>query len=175
LSHTVEIPGGTAVLLEATEMTPRRIRAMEVIQYQHSGLMAKLARNDELTTAAAKAAEDAGTEPEPVPDLDVTEDEANVLLRMKDATLYAQLASWTLDIPRPETVDAVQDIPLDVYTALTTAIMQSRVTPDTDPASFEPNDVTVADDAAPFPSSGSSNDPLPQETSPESPSTPETV
>jgi hypothetical protein len=141
LSHTVEIPGGTAELLDATEMTPRRIRAMEVIQFQHPDLMAKLSQQDETSNP------------------DVNEDEANVLLRMKDATLYAQLASWTLDIPRPETVDAVQDIPLDVYNALTAAIMEARVTPDTDPNSFEPNDITVADDAAPFPSSGLSKNP----------------
>lgn len=160
--YTVEIPGGTADLLEATEMTPRRVRAMEVVQYQAPSLTDKLVRQNAEHTAAvaaeAAAAKAEGREPGtvPVPGMDdLTEHEADILLRMQDATLYAQLASWTLSIPRPETVDAVQDIPLDVYQALSAAVQAGKPAPAADPNSFEPNDVTVADDASPFPSSGS--------------------
>lgn len=163
MSYTVDIPGGTATLLEASEMTPRRTRAMEVVQFRYPSLMRKLAAQAEAEAAAAKAVEGTDAAPAEVPDPELSEAEAEVLGLMQDATVYAQLASWTLDIPRPETVDAVQDIPLGVYQALKAAIQAGRVDPATDPNSFEPNDATVQDDASPFPNSASSDSTLPAE------------
>jgi len=159
--HTVNIPGGTAELLDLEDMTPRRTRAMDVIQFRYPALMAKLTRQEIEHQANVAAAQAAGQPVPDMPDPHLSEAEAEALALMENATIYAQLGSWTLDIPRPETVDAVQDMPLSVYNALKIAIMEARVTPDTDPASFEPNDVTVADDASPFPSSGSSGESSP--------------
>lgn len=161
--HTVEIPGGTAELLDVEDMTPRRSRALEVVQYRYPTLMQRLAQQDaDYEAAKAKAKKD-GTEAPAMPDAHLTESEAEGLALMQDATIYAQLGSWTLDIPRPQTLDQVQDMPLQVYNALKLAIMAGRSKPDEDPLSFEPNDVTVADDASPFPNSGNSGGPLPAE------------
>ncbi|GGH93742.1 hypothetical protein ACFFGR_09165 [Arthrobacter liuii] len=154
MSITVTIPGGTAEILTPDELTPRRQRAVQVVALQAAPLIKKM------QSAGTLNLPDGSVKPNPdatagMPDVNLTEDEANLFFRIQDASIYTHLKSWTLDIPRPETIDAVQDIPSPVYDALSTAInTQAPVQ-----AQFEPSETTLEDKGSPFGESGASPTP----------------
>ncbi|QAY16126.1 hypothetical protein SEA_SONALI_13 [Arthrobacter phage Sonali] len=153
MSYTVEIPGGTAELLEPEELTPRRQRAVQVIALQSGPLMKKMeaAGSMKLPDGTVKESKDATLDD--LPEVELTEREATLFFKIQDATIYAHLQSWTLDIARPQTIDEVQDIPGPVYDALSEAINQREEAAKAE--SFEPNEVTLEEPASPF---GSSSD-----------------
>lgn len=158
MSKTIDIPGGTAEILTPDEMTPRRNRAVQVIALQAGPVLKKMQSAGSLTLPDGTVKEN--PDAADLPDVELTESEAAMFFKITDATIYANLKSWTLTLPdgtprpRPETVDAVQDIPQDVYDALSAAINSQQAASTAD--RFEPNDATVADPASPFGSSGDS-------------------
>lgn len=146
MSVTVTIPGGTAELLTPEEMTPRRQRVTQVIALQASPLMKKLNSAGTLKMPDGTVKDNPEAAVENLPDVELTEREANLFFSITDASIYAHLKSWTLDIPRPETIDAVQDMPSPVYDALSAAI--NAMKPVT--AQFEASTETVEDESSPF-------------------------
>lgn len=151
---TVDIPGGTADLYQRNELTARRNRAIEVVALQSSSVVAKVQKAGAATTPtgevvtadANQAAADA------LANVELSEKEAAVFFRIQDANIYAYLKSWTLAEPLPETIDAVQDIPLDVYEALREHV--NKVTAPVPAESFEPNDASLENTESPSGSSG---------------------
>lgn len=149
MSYEVQIPGGTAELLERTELTARRQRAIEVITLQSPSLIKKMNSAGKVKTPDGQVIDNPdGTDN--LPEIELDEKEATLFFRIQDATLYAMLKSWTLPQPTPETVDAVQDLPAPVYAALMQGVQDA---PSTAAASFGPNDASVEDKGSPFGSS----------------------
>jgi hypothetical protein len=148
MSYTVTIPGGTAELLERTELTARRQRAIEVITLQSPSLIKKMNSAGKVKTPDGQVIDNPDTtDADALPEIELDEKEATLFFRIQDATLYAMLKSWTLPQPTPETVDAVQDLPAPVYAALMQGVKDA---PSSDAASFAPNDASVEDKASPF-------------------------
>jgi hypothetical protein len=164
LSITIPVPGGEAELLTTDEMTPRRQRATQVIALQASPLMKKLNQAKTLTLpdGTTKANPAAGVDS--LPDVELSESEANLFFKITDASIYAHLKSWTLTNPdgtplaRPDSIDAVQDIPSPVYDALSAAINAMPQVAE----QFEASDRTVPDQSSPFGGSASSPTDSPQ-------------
>ena len=152
MSITVQIPGGTAELLTPEEMTPRRQRVTQVIALRASPLMKKLNNAGTLKLPDGTVKDNPDAAVQNLPDVELTESEANLFFSITDASIYAHLKSWTLTGPdgeplaRPETIDAVQDMPSPVYDALSAAI--NAMKPVT--AQFEPSDDTLEDEGSPF-------------------------
>jgi hypothetical protein len=164
MSYTVTIPGGTAELLDASELTPRRQRAVQVIALMAGPALKKINNAAKLTLPDGTVKENPDAL-DGMPDVELTEAEAELFFKIQDASIYANLKSWTLTNPdgtpmaRPETVDAVQDIPGPVYDAISAAINAPAAAGDVTAgatASFEPTDASVADPASPFGNSGDS-------------------
>lgn len=154
MSYTVEIPGGTAELLSPEELTPRRQRAVQVIALQSGSLIKKMEGAKTLRLPDGTVKESTEATAADLPEVELTEREAELLFKIQDASIYAHLQSWTLDIPRPETVDAVQDIPGPVYDALSEELTKQEA--EAKAESFEPNEATLEDPASPFGSSSAS-------------------
>lgn len=153
---TVDIPGGTAEILDRSELTARRQRAIEVIALLSAPVVKKVQAAGKAVTPDGETVIAPGVDPNAAEDalaaVHLTEDEAALFFKIQDASIYAHLLSWTLDRPRPETVDAVQDLPLNVYEALREAVTKAT---QGDPAeSFEPNDASVENPNSPSGSSG---------------------
>lgn len=110
MSYTVEIPGGTATLLDADdELSVRREHLIEKYGMAAASLVAKL-------PADADPAK-----PETLTGFNITPDEAQLIINMYDAILIALLESWTLDRPLP-TMDTIGDLPASIYRPLMTAV-----------------------------------------------------
>lgn len=178
MTKTIDIPGGTATIYTVDELTPRRQRAMQVISLMAGSALKKFraaktltmpdgtVKNADGTTAAPTVEEKEEAAIDQLANANLTEAEATVFFKIQDASIYAHLKDWTLTdgngapLPRPETVDAVQDIPGPVYDALSAEINALNDTNEAD--SFEPNEATAADPNSPFGSSGDSGTSSPE-------------
>jgi hypothetical protein len=128
MGHTVEIPGGTAVLREPAELKVKHRRLIETTAMAASAVIAKLPADATDQTAFA--------------DLSLTRSEATALMEMQDATIVALLDSWTLPQPLPN-LDTVGELDTAVYDALAQATRSLGAevaqgvsfTPSEDPAS----------------------------------------
>lgn len=135
MTRTVEVPGGTAVLRDADEMSERQRRVVR------SALFAAAADalGDELSTAPGQ----------PPTSVHLSAATGDLMAATKDAAIVASLVSWTLDGPLP-TMDSVVDLPGALYDALAveTANLISGLTLDTTPS---------PDPQSPTPASSDSN------------------
>lgn len=155
---TVTIPGGTAEILGKDELTARRQRAIEVVALLSAPVVKKVQAAGRAVTpdgqeiTAAGSAEAQAVAADAIASVHLTEDEAALFFKIQDASIYAHLLSWTLPAPRPDSIDAVQDMPVNVYEALREAVNDAT---QADPAeSFEPNDASLENPDSPSGSSG---------------------
>jgi hypothetical protein len=122
MSTTVQIPGGEATIREVSEMTVRQRRTVQASFMTTTHIYARLP--EELLAQTSQANEEGLDARQKVSRmlaaLPLTQEEAEALLGMQDATIVAFLASWTLPDALP-TVATVQDLPPAVYDALAEA------------------------------------------------------
>lgn len=110
----VDIPGGTATLRDPAQLTVRQRRPLQV-------LVASFGQKRFEQVVTAQGDED---DPDALENLHLTESEWDAMFKMTDATIWSLLGAWTRDgveQPLPATVEAVGDLPGEVYDALTTA------------------------------------------------------
>lgn len=123
--ETVNIPGGTAVMLnKAAELTPRRRRPIELLSTRVGRKVEQLATasrvlcdGDVIIDNSGKVGDDG----EPVftgGDVEVTERELALVMRLNDVMALSLLVSWTIGHPLPKTEDEFQEIPVPVFDAL---------------------------------------------------------
>jgi hypothetical protein len=112
----IPIPGGQAKFYEPAKLTPRRTRELEIIGAEILPRMAEVAN-------AAKVSAD-GVVPDVSdilsgPDVRLTRDELRSFMEFNEAAAWAFLESWTIDLPLPATPDDLQDLPRELYEAIT--------------------------------------------------------
>ena len=137
MSVEIPIPGGTATLLSTKELTPRRRRPIENADVQNGPLFAKIRNARRIIGADGQVEENPGLWG---PDLVLTERDAELLTSYNDKKIIARLASWTIDLPLPTTVDALLDVPGDVYDALSVGVAVAEKADGPNP--FEPSEGT---------------------------------
>lgn len=123
MSIEIQIPGGTATLLTNKELTPRRRRPIEKADVQNGPLFTKIRDARRVVNPDGTVTENTGLWG---PDLVLTEHDADLLTSYSDKKIIARLSSWTLAIPLPTTVDALLDIPGDVYDALQEGVAKAE-------------------------------------------------
>jgi len=106
----VPIPGGSAKLRNPSDLPERYRRPLKIITTALGG-----ERLQQIMDAAEGPEESVNDVAEKI---GLDEREIELLLRMTDASIYALLDSWTLPLPIPTSVAAVQDMPGPVYDAL---------------------------------------------------------
>lgn len=156
MSRSIEIPGGTAELFDEAELTPRRQRPVQELALQVGSLMDRLANAKKVSTSTGETDERpslAGLE-----DVEISDRQASQLSRLQDLVTFMYLKSWSLPEPLPADADALLDLPLALYNALSKAAAQSYngTVPDADPVSagFEASDATLENEASPTGASG---------------------
>ena len=125
MAATVEIPGGEAVLSSTrAEMTPRKIREVELLQSRLGrkitdavGASMVTCEGDVVVDNRDELNED-GSPKFTADPVDVSERELRLMSKLTDAWTWALLRSWTLPEPLPATPDDLLDLPLDLFGAL---------------------------------------------------------
>jgi hypothetical protein len=122
---TIDIPGGSAVLYDdASELTPRRRRPVELLQTRIGRKLTLIQtatrlicdgevieERDVSETRGGKVIFDGG-------DVELTGRDLDLLSQMNDALAWALLKSWTLDRELPATPDDMLDLDQGVYNAV---------------------------------------------------------
>jgi len=106
--RTVDIPGGTAVLREAKDLTVRQRRMAESAIIAAASILVKLPADPSQLTSRTIA------------ELGLTQEEADHVYEMQDAAIVAALESWSLPDPVP-TLATVGDLKGELYDALAKA------------------------------------------------------
>lgn len=119
MSKTIQIPGGTAELFEPRELTPRRNMPARSIVRRADDLMFKIIMARRITDPNGETVDE--NEHLDGPELRLTPHEAEMLEHLKYASAWAFLKSWTLDLPFPETWEAMLDLPQNVADAIVSA------------------------------------------------------
>jgi hypothetical protein len=112
----IPIPGGQAKFYEPAKLTPRRTRELEIIGAQI------LPRMQEVANAAKVTADGVAPDVSDIlggPDVRLTRDELRTFMEFQEAAAWAFLESWTIDLPLPDSPDDLQDLPRDLYEAIT--------------------------------------------------------
>lgn len=144
MSVTIDIPGGTAVLLSDKELTPRRRRPVDKAEIQRLPLFAKIREARRVVSPTGEVEENVGLWG---PDLVLTDHDLDVMTNYSDVKIIARLHSWTIDLPLPTTTDELLDIPGDVYDALTVGLLKAE---GIDVGNmFEPSEKTLEDAESP--------------------------
>jgi hypothetical protein len=148
--NIIPIPGGRARLRDPGTLPERYRRPLKSLATLLGDKLEEVARSAQgPDDSVARVAADVG----------LSETDVDRLMRLTDAVIYALLESWTLTIPVPTTLDAVQDMPGDVYDALATgtakhaAALLSGAGTDVTPAGEVVDTFTVAaveDDTSPI-------------------------
>jgi hypothetical protein len=120
--RTIEIPGGIAKIKDQKDLRGRDTKLIKAYALAAQSVLMKIP--DEAQPQTGESKEDAGKRLEVYlkeHPLQMTGQEGMLMLDMKEATMVAYLASWTLDIPLP-TMDTIGDLPDEVYQALDDAV-----------------------------------------------------
>ena len=121
MSVTVELPGGTATLLDATELTNKDVKLL-----QRSARVA--------ATAATKMKEAGYVEGDSSSWgnalFALSDDELDQIDLYQRTCVIKRLESWTLDRPMPTTVDEVDDLPRPIFDPLTIAAADIKLSED---------------------------------------------
>jgi len=166
MSITVDIPGGTAVLREASEMRGRDRNLIKAAAMAASSAIQKMGAEMERLKAEGKTDEEATAGLSTV-DISLTKEESLGLIELREATIVASLLSWSRDEPLP-TSATIGDLPADLYDALDAAIGGAALGLNAGTEDFSPT--PKMDEEVPTGSSGSSDGP--SKADPESMSTP---
>lgn len=120
MSTIVEIPGGTAVLRDPSEVTARHSRPYrKIVLSLGLGRFAEIIEADTVRAVmSADIENDAAAIAKLSDEMNLTEDEAEKLERLSDALIVKWLASWSLPQPIPTTIDEVLDMPDKLRDAL---------------------------------------------------------
>jgi hypothetical protein len=145
MSHTIEIPGGTAEMYDAGELTPRRMRPVQELALQLGNLLGRLAEARNISGAAE--ATDGAALGLTGPDVEIDARQAKLLATFSDLVTFMWLKSWSLSEPLPATADDLLDLPSDVYDALSKEAAKLQATPAAD--KFELGDATAHDTDSP--------------------------
>jgi len=147
MSTQVTIPGGTAELFTAPELTPRRRRPLEKLDVLNGPLFAKIRVARTVTKADGTSEENVGLFG---PDLVLTDHDADLLTRYQDAKVWARLKSWTLTDALPASPDALLDVPGPVYDALAVGVaaLEKAEAVVVDP--FTPSEATLENPESPI-------------------------
>jgi hypothetical protein len=119
---TITVPGGEAVLCDsAGELSPRRRRPIELVasrigkQVEAASVAARLLCDGDVIQDNSATLLADGTPAFTGPDVDLSERDLELFMRLNDAMAWAVLKSWTLDLPLPACVADFMEIPIDVY------------------------------------------------------------
>ena len=146
MSRTVDIPGGTAVIRDADELTGRQSDLIEAATISIASLFTKvpgvdLKRGDDETEEAYKERLTTAAN-EAFSTVAWTLDESTRLVEWRRAMVFATLDSWSIDRPLPKTIDELADLPGPLARALNAAVGGSLMqvatdytSPDTEPDS----------------------------------------
>jgi hypothetical protein len=144
MSTTVELPGGSAVILDKIELTPRKQLPLKRLFLRSGDLMVKLAAARTVTSPDGEVEENDTLTGE---DLVLNAHEAEILSLIQYATTWAYLKSWTLDLPFPKSPDDMLDLPSHVNDALDSALTAIHGTK-TAAEQFEPSEETLEDESS---------------------------
>ena len=138
--HTIDVPGGTADFLDRDEVTPRRMRPMQVAALQMGSLL----------TAVSRAASVGGQDSQnlPGPDLpDLSEHQAELFTSLQDLATFAYLQRLVIDgkDATPTSADGLQDLPQGLYNELSSHAAKLS----TSDGGFVLNESTVEDHQSP--------------------------
>lgn len=117
--RTVDIPGGTAVLRDRSELTVRQKRAIEKALIHIAPALPKMMEIKQRADAAMSGED--GQERAGVQEQDaqsqpaLSDEEIDNSYALQNATIIAYLHSWSLPDPIPADIE---DMPADVYEAL---------------------------------------------------------
>jgi len=146
--RTVEIPGGTARFREGrSEMRGRDDLLISAASAAAASVIAKVPENTPIEGETPAQAEERALGM--LQDMQLTWQEAQAMLEVRQAMVVATLESWTLEQPLP-TMANIGDLPGDLYQALLAA---SEEVPVEAVATFEPD----PDEASPTPPSSASD------------------
>ena len=154
MSVTVTIPGGTAELFEASELTPRRRIPAKALLYRADDLLAKIAGARKVTSPNGDVDENPALRGD---EYRLSQHEAETLEHLQYATTWGWLKSWTLDIPLPRTWEDLLDVNSEITDALNLAV-QNLGNPDA-ASDFEMSKETLDDKESFTGASGSSPTP----------------
>lgn len=124
MSSFADIPGGRAELFDKTELTARRKRPGKLLMTAHADLIQRVASAAIVTSPDGRVEFNkhlTGAE------LTLTEADALILDRLQDASTWALLKGWDLDLPVPESPDELLDLPDELYEALKQAAVKAGV------------------------------------------------
>lgn len=125
MTEVVAIPGGEAVMIsKSSELTARRRRPIEIVSSRIGKKVAEISNaarlicDGDVVLDQSKVLLEDGTPKFTGGDVQVTERELGLVMRLNDVIAFALLKSWTIDHPFPTSPDEYADIPVDVYDAL---------------------------------------------------------
>jgi hypothetical protein len=145
MSHTIEIPGGTAEMYDPGELTPRRMRPVQELALQLGNLLQRLAAARNITGSGEATDGDAlGLTG---PDVEIDARQAKLLATFADLVTFMWFKSWSLDQPLPASADELLDLPGAVYDALTHEAAKLQAAPED--GRFELGDATAHDPESP--------------------------
>ncbi|HEY3714380.1 MAG TPA: hypothetical protein VGL39_07635 [Jatrophihabitantaceae bacterium] len=119
--------GGTATIRDASQLTGRQRRPMELAGARMGPVLDRLQRatrvlvEGEVFEDRSGEVDKRGRRLYTGPDVDLTEKQFERLARINDALAWALLESWTLDLELPESPDDLLDLPGDLYDTLIAA------------------------------------------------------
>jgi hypothetical protein len=121
---TIDIPGGTAELFLPSEITPRRRKPVAILSSRIGRVVGALQTATRIYCEGdviEDHTDDLNDEGKPLftgGDIEVSARQMELLWDMNNASTWALLKSWTLDLPLPSSPDALLDMPGDVYDVL---------------------------------------------------------
>lgn len=116
------IPGGTARFKHPKDVTERRRRPIKI-----RATMLGTRRIAEIYNALPRSTDE--IDPDALAtELKLTATEAELVFDLQDLSVLAALDSWTLDRPLPTTVEELQDLPAELYDALSRGAAQKAAT-----------------------------------------------
>lgn len=169
MPRTVDIPGGHATLRTLDEITERNRRPITATSFAASDVLQRVPPDLQKSLQAA-------TTPEQMAEIarehklpSFSADDFMLVQAMQDASILAFLRSWTLPRPIPASLSEVQDLPPDVYDALSLATQNDAT------ALAQQNFGVNPDQSSPTSPSSDSNGSLREEALPTSTSLPATA
>lgn len=152
MSHSIEVPGGTATFRDIPELTERHRRPLKILSLRIGDVLEKVVMAATVTGPDGRSVTGQHASPDapqlPGEPVTLTVDQATALADMQDAVTWAFLQSWTVDRPFPQSPDDLLDLPNDLYTALSEHASLLNSGPSVE-SGFEVSTETVADTSSP--------------------------
>lgn len=137
--HPIDIPGGVAKIKDPADLRGRDTKLIKAYALAAQSVLAKIP--EEARPQPDESKEEAGKRMQKYLEdhpLQLTGEEGMKMLDLKEATMVAYLASWTLDIPLP-TMETIGDLPDAIYQALDDAVGGDAIKIATSSVDFDVN------------------------------------